>query len=108
MAKFVTSKTLKSKLSWDNSQLIKDDIVEEIKKLKKQTGKDILVYGSGELVKTLMQNKLIDEYHILLYPLTLGSGKRLFKKDIANVLHLINSKMFSSGVVALTYKPAKN
>jgi dihydrofolate reductase len=102
--KFVVSKTLQQ-VEWKNSRLIKGDIVEEVAKLKHQPGKDILIYGSGALVNTLMQYDLIDEYRLLVYPVVLGSGKRLFKDGSNATLKLVETKTFSSGVVLLRYQP---
>ncbi len=77
LPKFVVSTTLEE-VEWNNSRLIKGNIAEEVYKLKQQPGQDILVAGSGELVHTLMQHDLIDEYRIMVHPVVLGSGKRLF------------------------------
>jgi len=102
--KVVVSKTLEM-ADWKNSKIIKDNVAEEIKKLKQQNGKDILVFGSGILAHFLKENGLVDEYHLLVYPVVLGSGKRLFKDaDDKNELKLVGTKTFSSGVVALNYK----
>lgn len=104
--KYVVSTTLK-KAEWNNSTLIKGNIVEEIAKLKQQPGKDIGVSGSATLVQTLMQHDLIDEYVLLVCPLVLGSGKRLFRDVSKMNLKLIEAKPLGSGVVALTYQPDK-
>jgi dihydrofolate reductase len=105
--KYVVSTTLK-KLDWNNSHLIKTNVVEEVKKLKQQPGKDILVYGSGKLVNTLLQYDLVDELRLMVHPVVLGSGKRLFEDtaETMKVLKLADSKTFSSGVVLLSYHPA--
>jgi dihydrofolate reductase len=103
--KYVVSTTL-DRLEWNNSTLIKDNIVEEITKLKQQQGQDILVYGSATLVHTLIQNDLVDRYRLLLYPVVLGKGKRLFKDSTTLTLKLLESKFLSSGVLALVYEPA--
>jgi len=106
LPKFVASRTLEEPLAW-NATLIKGDVAEEVAKLKQQPGQDILIYGSGELVNTLMQHDLIDEYRIWLYPVVLGSGKRLFRDGSDTpVLRLTDTRTFSSGVVVLTYHPA--
>ena len=102
--KYVVSKTLEEPLEWNNSMLIKDDIVEEITNLKQQDGKDITVHGSATLVQTLMQHDLVDRYRLLVYPLVLGKGKRLFEEGIPATLKLLESQSFSSGVVALVYE----
>jgi len=84
------------------------DIAEEVYKLKQQPGQDILVAASCELVHTLMQHDLIDEYRLMVHPVVLGSGKRLFRDaGDKKTLRLVRSKTFSSGIVALTYQPAK-
>jgi dihydrofolate reductase len=103
--KYVVSKTLEEPLEWNNSMLIKDNIVEEITNLKQQTGKDITVHGSATLVQTLMQHDLVDRYRLLVYPVVVGKGKRLFKEGIPATLKLLESQSFSSGVVALVYEP---
>ena len=106
MKKYVVSNTL-DKLEWSDSTLIKGDIVEEILKLKQQPGKDILIYGSGELVNTLMHNNLIDEHRLWVYPVVLGSGKHLFREGIdITTLKLVDTKKFG-GVILLCYQPAK-
>jgi dihydrofolate reductase len=102
--KYVVSATLK-KAEWNNSTLIKGNIAEEIAKLKQQHGKDIGVSGSGMLVQALMQHDLIDEYVLLVCPLVLGSGKRLFSDVRKTNLKLIEAKPLSLGVVVLTYQP---
>jgi dihydrofolate reductase len=104
--KYVVSTTLK-KAEWNNSTLIKGNIAEEIAKLKQQPGKDIGVSGSGTLVQTLMQHDLIDEYVLLVCPVVLGSGKRLFSDASKTNLKLIEARPLSSGVVVLTYQPDK-
>lgn len=102
--KYVVSTTL-NKAEWNNSHLIKGNIVEEISKLKQQDGKDITVHGSGRLIQTLMQHDLVDVYRLLIYPLVLGKGQRLFEDGINTKLKLAETKTFSSGVVALIYQP---
>jgi dihydrofolate reductase len=106
LRKYVVSTTLK-KTEWNNSTLIKggDRIAEEIAKLKQQPGKDIGVSGSATLVQTLMHHDLIDEYVLLVCPLVLGSGKRLFSDVGKTSLKLIEAKPLSLGVVVLTYQP---
>lgn len=104
--KFVVSTTLE-KVEWNNSTLIKGSIAEEVSKLKQQPGQDILVFGSGQLVHTLMQHNLIDEYRLMVHPIVLGSGRRLFGDGTdKKVLKLIETKTFSSGIVVLSYQPA--
>ncbi len=103
--KYVVSTTL-NEVTWNNSHLIKSNVVEEITKLKQQPGQDILVYGSGTLVQTLIQHNLIDRYRLLVYPVVIGSGQRLFKDGSTATLKLVEAQSFSSGVVALDYEPA--
>ena len=107
MRKYVVSRTLEDALEWNNSTVIKDNIVEEITNLKQQDGKDIAVHGSATLVQTLMQHNLVDLYRLLVYPLVVGEGKRLFREGIPATLKLLESQSFSSGVVALVYEPAR-
>jgi dihydrofolate reductase len=104
--KYVVSTTL-DQAEWQNSTLIKSNVVEEIRKLKQQPGKDISVSGSGRLVHTLVENDLVDEYRLLVYPVVLGSGKRLFPNGVGTKLQLVESKMFPTGVVFLHYVPEK-
>jgi dihydrofolate reductase len=104
--KYVVSTTL-DKAEWNNSTLIKDDVVEEITKLKQQDGRDIMVHGSAMLVQTLMRHDLLDRYRLLIYPVVLGKGKRLFEEGVPATLKLLESQPFSSGVVALVYEPER-
>jgi len=103
--KYVVSTTL-SEVTWHNSTLIQENVAEEIAKLKQQEGKDILVGGSADLVHTLMQHDLIDEYKLMVHPIIVGSGKRLFQQGSEKkVLKLVETKTFSSGIVILSYHP---
>ena len=102
--KYVVSTTLDT-AEWNNSTLIKDHVVDEITRLKQQDGKDITVHGSATLVQTLMQHDLVDRYRLLIYPVVLGNGKRLFKEGITATLKLVETQAFGSGVVALIYEP---
>ena len=103
--KYVVSKSLEEPLEWNNSTLIKNDIAEEITTLKQQDGKDITVHGSATLVQALMQNDLVDRYRLLVYPVIVGKGKRLFNEGLPATLKLLESRSFCSGVVALVYEP---
>jgi dihydrofolate reductase len=103
MPKYVVSKTLK-KAEWNNSHIIKENIAQEIAKLKAEDGKDILVAGSGKLVNFLLELGLADEIHLLVYPVVLGVGKRLFKENHVH-FKLLESIPFQTGVVALRYEP---
>jgi dihydrofolate reductase len=109
MKKCVVSATLKpEELTWNNSEQIKDNVVEELKKLKETPGKDILVYGSATLVQTLIQNDLVDEYRLQVHPVILGMGKRLFQEGLdQKALTLVEAKTTPSGQVLLTYIPEK-
>lgn len=100
--KYLVSTTI-DEGSWNNTVVIKGNVVEEIRKLKQQDGKDLLVYGSVQLIETLMAHDLVDRYRLLVYPVVLGEGKRLFTDGIKATLKLIESKSFDSGVVALIY-----
>jgi dihydrofolate reductase len=106
LPKFVVSTTLE-KVEWNNSKMIKGNVAEEVSRLKQQPGQDLLVAGSGKLVQTLMQHDLIDEYRLLVYPVVLGSGKRLFRDRSNATLKLVETKTFSSGVVLLRHQPGR-
>ncbi|MBA3823020.1 MAG: dihydrofolate reductase [Ktedonobacterales bacterium] len=103
MPKYVVSTTLTTASAWRNSTLISSNVVEEIRALKAQSGKNIYVDGSSVLVHTLAAHDLIDEYSLLIYPIVLGSGKRLFPDGMNVNLRLIESKPFPSGVVLMRY-----
>src|SRR3989440_11970909 len=105
MPKYVASRTLK-KLEWNNSHLIKGDLAAEVSKLKHQPGKDIVIHGSPTLIRSLMPHDLIDEYRLLIYPLVLGRGKRLFDETSQANLNLAESQGLGKGVVKLVYKRA--
>lgn len=104
--KYVVSTTLDS-AEWNNSVLIKDNVIEEIRNLKQQDGKDIVVHGSGKLIQTLMQHDLVDSYRLLVYPLVLGKGQRLFEEGTTAKLNLVEARPLSKGVTALVYEPAR-
>ena len=102
----VVSTTL-SEMTW-NATLITGDLVEELPRLKQEAGQDILIFGSGQLVHTLNARDLIDEYRLMVFPVVLGSGKRLFPDgNEKKMLRLVESRTFTSGVVLLTYQPVK-
>ena len=106
MPKFVASTTLQEPLEW-NSRLLQGDVAEGVRRLKQQ--QDLLIYGSGALAGTLMQHNLIDVYRLMLYPLALASGKRLFREGPGKTtLALTDAKTTSTGVVVLTYEPAES
>jgi len=105
--KYVVSRTLEEPLEWNNSTLIKGNVAEEISRLKRQPGKDIGITGSVTLVQSLLQEDLLDELGLMIHPVVVGSGKRLFEEeDVPQELKLVDSKTFSTGVVYLTYRPA--
>lgn len=107
MQKYVASTTLKEPLPWMNSTLLKGDVAAAVARLKTEPGKDLLILGSGELVQSLMRRKLIDEYTLLIHPLVLGSGRRLFTDGTPfTALRLVNSQTTATGVVIATYHPA--
>lgn len=104
--KYVASTTLKEPLPWMNSYLLKDGVPKAVAELKAKLGKDIVVLGSGELIQTLMQYNLIDEYILMIHPLVLGSGYHLFREGGTSAkLRLIDSSTTSTGVVVATYQP---
>lgn len=110
LPKHVVSTTLQ-KAEWNNSAIINANVSEEIKKIKESRiagGKNILVWGSHTLVQTLMRDNLVDEYKLYVYPLTLGTGKRLFEEGtVGQTLKLINARIFSTGAIAMVYQPEK-
>ena len=105
--KYVVSGTLEEPLAWNNSTLIKGNVAEEIIELKRRPGKDITALGSGELVRSLLRDGLLDELRLMVHPLVMGSGKRLFEDGAdRKALELVNSRTFATGVVYVTYRPA--
>src|SRR5437867_7258117 len=95
------------KVEWENSILLKENIVEEIKKLKSQNGPDLKVWGSGNFVQTLLKNDLVDELWLKIFPITLGKGKRLFAEGaIPAAFTLRESKTSPSGVIVANYERA--
>ena len=104
--KYVVSTTLTSTSLWRNSTLISSNVVEEVRKLKAQPGKNILLDGSSVLAHTLIENDLVDEYALHVYPLALGSGKRLFPAGKRVNLKLTESRALPTGVVFQRYLPA--
>jgi dihydrofolate reductase len=103
--KYVASRTLRT-VEWQNSTLIRGDVAEEVAKLKDQPGRNIAVLGSGNLVQTLIEHDLVDEYSLSVFPIVLGGGKRLFREDGAlRRLRLVDSKPTTTGGLLLTYQP---
>jgi dihydrofolate reductase len=108
LKKVVVSTTLPSADAWRNSTLVKQNVVEAIRTLKAQPGQDIYVDGSSVLVHTLTQHDLVDEYSLLVYPVVLGRGKRVFAEGVRVNLHLVESKPFPSSVVLMRYQPKRD
>jgi dihydrofolate reductase len=106
--KYVASTTLEEPLPWGNSTLLKGDAAEAVARLKEQPGKDMVILGSGVLIQSLMRRNLIDEYMLLIHPLILGSGRRLFTDGGAyTTLRLVNTTTTTTGVVIATYQPVE-
>jgi dihydrofolate reductase len=104
--KLVVSTTLET-VEWQNSTLIKDNVVEELTRLKQQPGKNIGITGSATLIRSLLRDNLLDELRLLVHPIVVGNGKRLFEDMGEQVaLKLVDAQTFSTGVLYLTYEPA--
>jgi dihydrofolate reductase len=109
LQKYVVSTTLTEPLAWENSTLIKSDVAGEVAKLREGSGKEIQVIGSGELVQTLIQDDLVDAYRLMIHPLVLGTGKRLFRDGTPPTkVRLVDSKPTTTGVLILTYEPDRS
>jgi dihydrofolate reductase len=108
MPKYVVSTTLTDEeATWENTVVIRGDVAEEIRKLKAQPGGDILVAGSCSLVHSLMEYGLVDEYHLMVFPIVLGSGKRVFPEtDKSTTLTLAECRTVGDSVLVLTYRAA--
>jgi dihydrofolate reductase len=107
MPKYVVSTTLRDP-SWGDTTVISDNVVEELTRLKDAPGDDIYVHGSRTLVQTLLANELVDELHLMVFPVVLGSGKKLFGDfDDANTLKLASSRALDNGTLILIYEPAR-
>jgi dihydrofolate reductase len=105
--KYVASRTLNS-VEWQNTTLLQGDVAEEVAKLKDQPGNNIAVLGSGNLVQTLIEHDLVDEYSLSVFPVLLGGGKKLFPDDgQLRKLELVDSEPTTTGGVMLTYRPAR-
>ena len=102
--KYVVSTTLKSTSAWRNSTLISDNVVETVRQLKQQPGKNILVDGSSVLAPVLAQNDLVDAYYLHVYPIVLGGGKRLFSEEKRLNLTLVEVLSLPTGVVYMRYR----
>jgi dihydrofolate reductase len=105
MPKYVVSSTLKDP-EWNNSTVLTGDVADEVAKLKERHDGDIVVHGSPQLVQTLIENDLVDEYRLMVFPVVLGSGKRLFGETTdKKSLRLVDSKVVGDGVSILVYQP---
>jgi dihydrofolate reductase len=105
MPKYVVSTTLEEPLEWNNSTLIEGNVAEEISTLKREVDSNILVNGSAQLVHTLMEHDLVDEYRLMTFPIVLGSGKRLFgETSDTTTLELVDTQTVGEGVLILTYQ----
>ncbi len=100
--KYVVSRTLKEPV-WRNTTIIRDDVIESVRALKAEPGKNILTDGSSQLVHELIANDLVDELHLLLYPLTLGGGKKVLPEGTLTKFTLKSAKPYPTGVVGLHY-----
>jgi dihydrofolate reductase len=106
MPKYVVSSTL-DRVEWPGSKLVQGDLAAEVRRLKEEPGKDLLLSGSAQLFNALMQENLIDLYRFMLHPVVLGKGKRLFSEDVQKrPFQLTQTKPFRSGIVILEYEPA--
>ena len=107
LSKYVASTTLSEPLPWENSTLLKGNVLEAVATLKAGAGDDLIVMGSGNLIQTLMKHRLIDRYILLIHPLVLGSGRRLFPDNgVPAQLRLVSTKGTANGVAVTTYVPA--
>jgi dihydrofolate reductase len=104
MRKYVVSKTLENASAWRNSSLIRENVVEAVRELKQQAGKNILMDGSSVLIQTLAENDLVDQYDLHVYPLALGGGKRIFPQGKRLNLVLVESSSMPTGVVFMRYR----
>ena len=105
--KYVASTTLSEPLAWQNSTLLQGDVADAVAALKEDTGHDLHVIGSTQLVQTLVQHDLVDEFRLMIDPLVLGGGKRFFPGDGAlRPLEVVDSQVTSTGAIIATYAPA--
>jgi dihydrofolate reductase len=107
LPKWVVSTTLRDPLAWQNSTLIAGDVAAAVRSIAAEDGKDVQVIGSGELVQTLIREDLVDEYRLMVHPIVMGQGKRLFRDDTAARLRLVESKPTTTGVLINRYEPVR-
>jgi dihydrofolate reductase len=108
LPKYVASRTLTEPLQWQNSTLLRGDVAEAVLALKQQDGEDLHVIGSAELAQALFEHQLIDEFRLMIDPVVVGGGKRLFRDDGAlRPLRLLDSQVTTTGVIVATYAPAE-
>jgi dihydrofolate reductase len=106
--KYVASRTLTEPLEWQNSTVLQGDVAEAVGALKQEDGHDLLVIGSSELVQTLIEHDLVDEFRVMIDPLVVGGGKRIFRDDgVLRPLRLVDSKVTTTGAIIATYAPAE-
>jgi dihydrofolate reductase len=106
LPKYVVSRTLEEPLEWANSTLIDGEVAPSVLELRQAEGGDLLVIGSGELVRTLMAHDLVDEYQLMIHPLVLGTGKHLFSEGGTRIdLRLVDHTVSGTGILLLTYRP---
>jgi dihydrofolate reductase len=105
--KYVASRTLTEPLAWQNSRVLQGDVAEAVAALKQEEGEDLHVIGSSELVQTLVERDLVDEFRVMIDPVVVGGGKRLFRDDGGlRPLRLVDSQVTTTGVIIATYAPA--
>ncbi len=106
--KYVASTTLTEPLDWHNSMVLQGDVAKAVDALKREEGDDLLVIGSVELVQTLIENGLVDEFRVMIDPLVVGGGKRIFRDDgVLRPLRLVDSQVTTTGAILATYAPAE-
>lgn len=103
--KYVVSRTLSDPLPWENSTLLRGEAEETVARLKAETGRDLVVMGSGVLLETLIRHRLVDRYTLLIHPLVLGNGRRMFSNDVRVPLRLEDVTPTTTGVIIATYAP---
>jgi dihydrofolate reductase len=106
--KYVASRTLTEPLAWQNSTVLQGDVAQAVAALKQEDGEDLHLIGSSELVQTLVEHDLVDEFRVMIDPVVVGGGKRLFRDDgVRRALRLVDSRVTSTGVIIATYAPAE-